>query len=162
MSSADAFPEPGHDHGACVADILTAAERVCGERRVRLTTQRRQVLEIVAERHAAIGAYEIMERMAEGGRRPAPVTVYRALEFLIDNGLVHRLASLNAFIACAHPAAEHGAQFLICRQCGRVAELADDGVLRAIDRGAARADFDVSAPIVEVVGTCAPCRDKAA
>ena len=161
MSSADAFPEPGHDHGVCVADILAAAERVCADHRVRLTAQRRRVLEIVAEKHAAVGAYEIMDRMAEQGRRPPPVTVYRALEFLIDNGLVHRLASLNAFIACAHPAAEHGAQFLICRQCGRVAELADDGVLRAIGRGAAKADFDVTAPMVEVVGTCAPCRSKA-
>jgi Fur family zinc uptake transcriptional regulator len=161
MSDADAFL-PGHDHDACVADLLDAADRVCDERGVRLTSQRRQVLEIVADRHAAIGAYEIMERMAEGGRRPAPVTVYRALDFLIEQGLVHRLASLNAFIACARPSDEHGAQFLICKRCGRVAELADPAVRQAIDKGARRADFTVAAPMVEVVGICAPCREREA
>lgn len=158
----DAAFQPGHDHDICVADLLDAADQVCAERGVRLTAQRRQVLEIVAHRHAAIGAYEIMERMAEGGRRPAPVTVYRALDFLIEQGLVHRLASLNAFIACAHPAATHGAQFLICKQCGRVAELADPAVRQAIEQGARRASFTVLTPMVEVVGLCAPCRKREA
>jgi Fur family zinc uptake transcriptional regulator len=88
--------------------------------------------------------------------------VRRALDFLIEQGLVHRLASLNAFIACARPSDEHGAQFLICKRCGRVAELADPAVRQAIDKGARRADFTVAAPMVEVVGICAPCREREA
>jgi Fur family zinc uptake transcriptional regulator len=159
MTDVEPFPQAGHDHQACIEETLAAAEAVCAARDARLTPLRRRVLEIIAQSHAAIGAYEIIDRMAEAGRRPAPITVYRALEFLIEHGLVHRLASLNAFIACARPSDAHGAQFLICRRCGRVAELADPAVRRAIDRGAARADFAVATPVVEVVGTCAPCRD---
>ena len=161
MSSADAFPEPGHDHGVCVADILAAAERVCADHRVRLTAQRRRVLEIVAEKHAAVGAYEIMDRMAEQGRRPAPVTVYRALEFLIDNGLVHRLASLNAFIACAHPGEGHAPAFLICRCCDAVAETRTDPGDGPLDGLAAESGFVVERAVIEAVGICPNCRDAA-
>lgn len=152
------FPPANHDHSGCIAAILADAEAVCAERKVRLTPQRRRVLELVAESHNAIGAYEILERIAADGKRPAPITIYRALDFLIDQGLVHRLSSLNAYVACPNAAAAHGAQFLICESCGAIGEIADAGVNSAIDAAATDVGFAVAAPVVEIVGVCSNCR----
>jgi Fur family zinc uptake transcriptional regulator len=153
-----AFPAPGHDHRQCVAALLTVAERLCNARKVRLTERRRRVLEVLAESHSAVGAYDVIDRLAERGRRPAPVTVYRALDFLIDQGLVHRLASVNAYVACDRPSDDHGAQFLICKRCRTVAEMSSAAVDHAIVDGAGAAGFDISAPVVEVAGLCLNCR----
>ena len=155
------FPSADHDHDDCVAAILAHAEQLCGERKARLTAQRRRVLEIVAQSHGAIGAYEIIDRLAEAGKRPAPITVYRAIDFLMQQGLVHRLASLNAYIACSHAEAEHGAQFLICRRCGTIGELTDRAVSQAIAGAASDLGFAVSLPVVEVAGLCIHCRHEA-
>lgn len=156
-----AFPEPEHDHDRCRDDLLDLAESLCAAEGARLTPQRRRVLEVVADGHAAVGAYEIADRLGEAGAKPAPMAVYRALEFLMDKGLVHRLNSLNAFVACAQPGCRHGAQFLICERCRRVAEFADGAVDAAIASAAAEAGFGVTAPHVEVLGTCPHCREAA-
>jgi Fur family zinc uptake transcriptional regulator len=108
------FHAPDHDHARCEADAIAEAEAVCTTRGVRLTPQRRQVLALLASGHRPLGAYEIMDRLAEQGPRPAPISVYRALDFLMENGLVHRLASRNAFLACVqYHAASENVVFLI-------------------------------------------------
>lgn len=155
----EVFAGETHDHHCCIERALASAERLCGERGLRLTAQRLRVLEVVADRHVAIGAYEIMEIMAVDGRRPAPISVYRALDFLVANGLIHRLASLNAYIVCALPGASHRAQFLICRHCGTVAELKNENVDRALDGGAEAAGFTIATAIVEISGLCRQCRN---
>lgn len=137
---------------------MARVERLCAARRLRLTAQRRRVLEIVAESHAAIGAYEILARMGAGGRAPAPISVYRALDFLMQHGLVHRVESLNAFVACAHGGGPHPAQFLVCSACRRVAELESPSIEHAIAAGAEAASFAVTRPIVEIGGLCLACR----
>lgn len=147
-----------HDHQLCIDRCLAVADAVCRERGARLTAQRRRVLELVAAHHAAVGAYDIIDALAHDGRRPAPITVYRALDFLLGLGLVHRLASLNAFIACSDPRADHAAQFLICHRCRTIVELRSDPVDRAIVAGAATIGFDVSSIVVEVAGLCRTCR----
>jgi Fur family zinc uptake transcriptional regulator len=148
-----------HDHALCVARVVGAAERLCAGGAQRLTRHRRRVLEIVAASHAAIGAYDIVDRIAGAdGRRPAPIAVYRALDFLIALGLVHRLASLNAYVACSRPAGEHRAQFLICDRCGTIAEMTSDSVKRALDDGAEDVGFRITAPVVELVGRCRGCQ----
>lgn len=151
------FPAPAHDHAACVQAIVAAGERVCAAQSVRLTTGRRRILEIVAGRHGAIGAYQIIDTLAASGRRPAPMTVYRALAFLIDHGLVHRLASRNAFVACRHPGRTHAAQFLMCRGCGVVGEIADDGLAAALVARAEGEGFAAQAPQIEIEGLCRHC-----
>lgn len=161
MKDVSTFPQSDHDHHHCVAAILADAEDVCRLKKVRLTSQRRQVLEIVADSHAAVGAYDVMDRLATDGKRPAPITVYRALDFLMEQGLVHRLASLNAYVACPNPGSRHGAQFLICKRCGTIGELNDDSVDRAIAGAASDVGFSVSAPVVEVAGLCMNCRHDA-
>jgi Fur family zinc uptake transcriptional regulator len=141
--------------------LLARAERCCTARKSRLTAQRRRVLEIVAGSHAALGAYEIQARMREGGRPPAPVSVYRALDFLISAGLVHRVESLNAYVACLRPtdreAGVHRAQFLICQHCRRVTELHAPDIDAAIAAGAASIGFAVAVQVVEVSGSCPHC-----
>ena len=156
---AKAFPQPGHDHGPCVADALLKAEEACARRGARLTALRRKVLELVWDSHAPIGAYDILDRMERKGKSPAPITVYRALDFLMKQGLVHRLASLNAYVGCGATGAPHDAQFLICDGCDVVAELNEPSIGRTINRGASREGFTVNASVVEVRGLCPDCRD---
>ncbi|WP_404379266.1 Fur family transcriptional regulator [Caenispirillum salinarum] len=162
LRTAAPFPAPDHDHAACVAHGLDAAEARCAEAGARLTPLRKRVLELLlAEGHRAVGAYDLLDRLAEtddGGKRPAPPAVYRALDFLVDHGLAHRLASVNAFIGCAWPDAAHRPQFLICRDCRAVAELDAGGLARNLDAAAEAAGFTLLDAVVEVDGLCPRCR----
>ncbi|MGA1599092.1 MAG: Fur family transcriptional regulator [bacterium] len=152
-----AFPDEVHDHQACVTQLLDHAEQACAHQGARLTEQRRNVLKIVAGSHVPLGAYDILERLELPSRRKAPITVYRALDFLIEQGLVHRLVSLNAFIACFHAGLEHATQFLICRECRKVAELKSERVQEVIAQDASKAGFQVDHQTVEVSGICSSC-----
>lgn len=149
----------GHNHQACVDEALAAAERVCRGHGARLTDLRRKVLELVWASHAPIGAYEILDRLDGANRRPAPPTIYRALDFLMAQGLVHRIQSLNAYVGCAHPEAEHEAQYLICEDCGDARELEIAGLSRRIREAAASEGFTVGGQTVEVRGKCGACRE---
>ncbi|MEX2642687.1 MAG: Fur family transcriptional regulator, partial [Acetobacterales bacterium] len=124
----------------------------------RLTPLRRSVLELVLESVAPVGAYTVLERLQEKlKRRVAPPTVYRALDFLLRQGLIHRIERFNAFVACPHPGEGHRAQFLICTCCGLVRELDDAPVDEAIDRAAKRAGFAIERGLVEIEGRCPEC-----
>src|SRR4030088_96003 len=118
------FPAPDHDHGRCTADALDHAERVCEARAQKFTPIRRQVLQALLSSHRPLGAYEVIDELAKSMPRPAPITAYRALDFLMENGLVHRIESRNAYLACAH---DHDTAamvaFLICERCGSVGEI---------------------------------------
>jgi Fur family zinc uptake transcriptional regulator len=153
-----AFPPRGHNHRKCIADALDAAERLCAESGLRFTPIRRRVLEIVWSRHAPVGAYEILDALRDEHRSAAPPTVYRALEFLVEHGLVHKIESLNAFVGCGHPEdGAHVGQFLICGRCRRVGELDDPDIAALIEKKAARVGFDVSRQTIEVEGLCRDC-----
>ncbi|MEK6710514.1 MAG: Fur family transcriptional regulator [Nitrospinota bacterium] len=152
------FPARGHDHAACVAEALERAAEICTRRGARLTAIRHRVLELVWSSHSPIGAYGILARLEPKGRPGAPATVYRALGFLMAQGFVHRLRSLNAFVGCGFPGNPHMAQFLICRACGAVAEMEEPRIGRAIGSAAAQAGFEVEAPVVEVQGRCPACQ----
>jgi Fur family zinc uptake transcriptional regulator len=158
MTSAALFPATQHDHADCVRDALAAAEAGCQARGARLTPIRRRVLELVWASHEPVGAYGILDRLAAEGTRSVPPTVYRALDFLLEQGLVHRLERLNAYVGCAHRQGPHAAQFLICTGCGRVAELDDPAIRSALLQGAKRRGFTVSRQTVELEGSCQDCR----
>ena len=138
---------------------LKQAVTLCLERGARLTPLRRRVLEIVWESHAPLGAYDALQRMNAGGERNAPPTVYRALDFLLEHGLIHRIESMNAFVGCAIPGNSHKAQFFICHDCGNVAETHSDEISEAIKASATRAGFLVETPVVEISGRCMKCHD---
>jgi Fur family zinc uptake transcriptional regulator len=144
-----------------VTTALHLAEGICAERGARLTKLRRDVLELVWHSHEPAGAYELMDRLRARGRSAAPPTVYRALEFLLEQGLVHRIASLNAFVGCAHPDGVHVGQFLICARCGTVTETDDPAVALALGECARRSRFRIERPTIELHGTCARCQAAA-
>ncbi|HSX69939.1 MAG TPA: Fur family transcriptional regulator [Pseudomonas sp.] len=151
-----------HDHSRCVADALAEAEQICAQQGTRLTALRKRVLELVWASHKPLGAYDILAVLSEeDGRRAAPPTVYRALDFLLENGLVHRIASLNAFVGCVHPGQLHQGQFLICKACHTAIELELPTISEAISSGASEVGFTVENQTVEVVGLCASCREAA-
>ena len=118
------YPALDHDHKRCVADALTRAEEACNARGTRLTPLRRRVLQALAESHSPLGAYEIVERLKKT-REPVPaMSVYRALDFLLAEGLAHRIESQNAFLACIHGhETDDIVLFLLCERCKRVAEV---------------------------------------
>ena len=151
------FPNPSHDHRHCTEDLIARAERLCGRRGARLTPQRRDVLSCVAQSHAATGAYELIDRMAGHGARPAPITIYRALDFLLAHGLVHKIESRNAYVACSHPHEGKPAALLICEGCGTVAELDAPESFAALTRGAEEQGFKASRTVVEMSGHCGHC-----
>lgn len=148
-----------HNHGRCVSRALAAAERICDERKLRLTPLRRRVLELVWNRHAPVGAYDILALLKKGEGALEPPTVYRALKFLQDAGLVHRIDSLNAFIGCEAPQEGHAAQFLVCRTCNRVTELDDPAISQLLVEKARTLGFVTDAQDVEIKGLCAACRE---
>lgn len=152
------FPSAHHDHDDCVRDALDAAERSCQTRGARLTAIRRRVLELVWASHEPVGAYGLLDRLSAEGVKAVPPTVYRALDFLLEQGLVHKLERLNAFVGCSHRHGPHAAQFLICTGCGRVAELDDPAIGSALEEGARSRGFTISRQTVEVEGRCADCR----
>jgi Fur family transcriptional regulator, zinc uptake regulator len=134
-----------HDHTACIDAALDRAAELCARRGARLTRLRRRVLELVWQSHAAV----------------KPPTVYRALDFLMAHGLVHRLESLNAYVGCPQPEAPHDGQFLICNACGHVSEFEARAIQTAIEVQAAGSDFAVEQRTVEVRGVCRGCRPAA-
>ena len=147
------------DDGACVESALEQAEALCRDRGARLTPLRRRVLEIIWESHAPLGAYDVLQRMNAEGGRSAPPTVYRALDFLLKHGLIHRIESQKAFVGCAKSADSHHALFFICRDCGNVAETHSEAIGRAIEASATRAGFLVETPVMEINGRCQECHD---
>src|SRR3984885_3051230 len=153
------FPAPDHDHGRCTADALRHAERVCAKRSQKLTPIRRQVLEALLSSHRPLGAYEVIEALAKTRQRPAPITVSRALDFLMENGLVHRIESRNSFLACAHDHDETSmVAFLICDHCGSVGEIPAAPVAQSLTAAARASGFLPKLSVVEIAGTCAHCQ----
>lgn len=158
--SRSVFPAPDHDHDRCSRAALAHAERICAARAERLTPIRRQVLEALLSTHQALGAYDLIERLAAVGPPPAPITVYRALDFLVGQGFVHRIESRNAYAACIHRhASGDPVVFLLCERCGAVGEAAGGGVAHALNAAAQAAGFTPKAPVIEVAGICAHCRE---
>ncbi len=153
------FISGAHDHQSCLVAAMTSAEQLCKQRDQRFTATRRRVFELIWQQHKPIGAYEILEKLQQDGRA-APPTVYRALDFLLDLGLIHRINSLNAYVGCIHPGYPHDGQFLICKACKSFAELDSSLITTAIEQSAADADFEVHQHTVEIMGLCPHCRIK--
>jgi Fur family zinc uptake transcriptional regulator len=145
-----------------VAQALDSAEARCTRDGLRFTPVRRKVLEVLLQEHRALGAYAILDQLRADGFGSQPPVAYRALDFLVENGLAHRIERLNAFIACAHPGENHAPAFMICRLCDAVAEaqsVPSDGELAD---AAQAAGFRIERVVLEAEGVCPTCRGKAA
>jgi len=154
-----AFAE--HDHQSCSGGVMDAADRLAREAGLRLTPVRRRTLEILLEEHRALGAYEVLDRLAKEGFAHQPPVAYRALDFLVKNGLAHRVRRLNAFTACMHPGKTHAPVFLICSSCDAVGEIPELDASNALHLSAERIGFQIDQMNLEAVGTCPACRERA-
>ncbi|AOY89590.1 Fur family transcriptional regulator [Marinobacter salinus] len=156
--SASALPYRPHNHDACVTRAIADARSICQQHNARLTPTRERVLELIWQSHKPLGAYDVLAGLAEDGHNAAPPTVYRALDFLQQQGLVHRIASLNAFIGCTHAGETHTGMFLICRACRNVLELKAPAVSRAVQAAAEREAFKMDDVTLEIAGLCPGCQ----
>ena len=149
-----------HDHDACIVDALGRAERHCAAIGAKLTPIRRRVLELIWNSHKPVGAYDLLGQLGRDGQKVAPPTVYRALDFLIESGLVHRVESLNAFIGCTEPGHERQQEIFLCRNCGTASEISDPQLGQRIRQNAGSIGFIVERQTIEVVGLCRDCQHK--
>ena len=144
-----------HVHDA--KGYLRAVEQACDERGIRLTPLRAQVLGLIAAAGKPVKAYDLLDSMKTANGTSAPPTVYRALDFLLEQGFIHRLASVNAFVGCHHPSEPHSVPFLICDGCQSAVELEDERITRLLDAQAKALGFQPRAQTLEVHGLCATC-----
>lgn len=163
--TASRVPRPRPKKALTVAALRSAlnnAEDLCRREGTKLTPGRRRVLEILAEEGRPLGAYDLIEKIATTtGKHPAPISIYRALDFLLENGLVHRLASRNAFLACAHGHRhEEPVVFLICETCGSVTEATSKALHREIAALGAKSGFTPHSQVLELTGLCGACKEK--
>ncbi|MCC5993749.1 MAG: transcriptional repressor [Rhodobacteraceae bacterium] len=158
----DGFCCADHSGRASVQAILAQAEGRAQAQGARLTPVRRRTLEILLQAHGALGAYQVLELLARDGFGTQPPVAYRALNFLVEHGLAHRIRRLNAFTACPHPGQEHRAAFLICEICDSVTEAAAEQVGAALERAAEARGFHITRATIEAVGRCMHCREAGA
>jgi Fur family transcriptional regulator, zinc uptake regulator len=145
-----------------VERMLRDADVLCEARGLAFTPLRREVFELVCRHSNSVGAYELLDELRAVRDSAAPVTVYRALEFLLAAGLVHRVAALNAYTACHGHEPGHGGLLLVCGSCSNVVELESVEIESQIAHAAAAARFETAPDPVEVRGICSQCRAGAA
>ncbi len=148
---------------AAIAAQLDAAAQACARQGAQMTELRRHVLALVLEADGPSTAYQLLDRLKRTRKGAAPPTIYRALDFLIEQRLIHKVERLNAFIPCVEASHHHltPVQFLICRRCGTVAEIEDRAVSNALERAAKREGFHPGNAVIELEGTCATCSHPA-
>jgi Fur family zinc uptake transcriptional regulator len=148
-----------HDHGACVSGGLERVIATCLEKGLQFTPVRRRVLEILLERHRAMGAYEILDVLRAEKLGSQPPVVYRALDFLMSNGFAHKIERVNAYTACTHIGVEHAPAFLICTLCDAVVETQSEMSKEVLSRAANDTGFAISRVVIEAEGQCPKCQE---
>lgn len=157
------FPQLGHDHKTCVEQAINRARQICTREDVKLTALRERVLRVMLSSHQALGAYEIIERLSEQGRKLAPISVYRIIDVLLDIGLVRRIESKNAFFATlGHHDNVNSVVVMVCKTCNRVAEAEAPGAWNEIKSVTQANGFAVASAVLEIQGICPDCRAAAA
>jgi len=152
--------DSGHDHAQCVADAIVTAREICDSRGSRFTPIRKRVLELIWSGHHPITAYEVLDLLSKESKKTvAPPTVYRALDFLIEEGFIHKLESLNAFVGCPDPEHSHQGHFLICQSCSIVQEISGNKLSGTLSGIAKDHGFSSKKTMLEILGLCSSCKD---
>lgn len=148
-----------HDHVRSINAAISRAHEICAKSNVRLTATREAILRLLWQSHQPLGAYQLQQQLSKVSEKPvAPPTIYRAIEFLINLGLVHRIPSLNAYVGCPFPNSEHSNIFLICKECNTVAEIADTRVNVLLESLCDKVDFKHETQTIEIFGCCPNCK----
>ena len=143
-----------------LTQVLNRAEELCAERGKQLTEQRKTVLRLLCASDKPISAYDLLDQLRGEIKNPTPPVVYRALDFLLEQGLAHKLESLHAYIGCTHSDHPHASQFLICDDCGEVAEVENSIVAESLETASQSIGFEPKQTVVEILGICAKCKTK--
>jgi Fur family zinc uptake transcriptional regulator len=141
-----------------IESALARAQRICAMRGARLTPVRRRVLELILLRDQPTGAYALLAELQRGRGKLGPPTVYRALDFLLAHGLIHKIETSSAFIACGDMEHPHQSQFMICEDCGATEELRDHDIVQSLRRLGEGRGFAVERQVIEARGLCPACR----
>ncbi|MGB0449399.1 MAG: Fur family transcriptional regulator [Porticoccaceae bacterium] len=150
-----------HDHRRCINAALARANELCDAQNLRLTPTRESVLRLLWQSHRPMGAYQLQDQLAKLSGKPiAPPTIYRAVEFLLKVGLIHRIASLNAYIGCPFPGSDHSNLFLICNSCGSAAEVAHSSINDLLKKASEKANFTLQDQSLELFGLCPNCSEN--
>jgi len=137
--------------------LLERAIEICKSKNVRFTPVRQQVFTLMAEHQGAISAYDLLEKLQAFDSKAKPPTIYRALEFLLENHFIHRIESLNAYLMCCHLGCEHPMQLLICDKCKQIIELSDPVIDDAFSLKASQFKFKITNKVLEAHGICDNC-----
>lgn len=159
-SSIKPLPIGEHDHSQCMHQAITTAEQLCASRGVQLTPIRHKVLELIWNSHKAIKAYDLLDLIRPINDAAKPSTVYRALDFLLEQGLIHRVESLNAFVGCRSSGTQHDQLLLICTVCHNIEERPAGNVFKALSDEMQNADFSPQRKTIEIHGLCKNCSDQ--
>jgi Fur family zinc uptake transcriptional regulator len=150
--------QPGHDHNQCMNTAIKAAEQLCKNRGVQLTPIRHKVLELILNNHKAVKAYDLLDQIRPDNDSAKPATVYRALDFLLEQGLIHRVESLNAFVGCHCSTVQHDQLLLICTVCNNIEERPATAVIQALAEEMSTAGFSPQRKTIEIQGYCQNCQ----
>jgi len=156
----DHAPEPEHDHNLCIRNAISVAEQLCLSRGVQLTPIRHKVLELIWNSHKAVKAYDLLDQLRPVNDAAKPSTVYRALDFLLEQGLIHRVESLNAFVGCHRSGTQHDQLLLICTACHTVEERGAPSVIQSLSEELQTAGFSPQRKTIEIHGLCRSCHPQ--
>ena len=145
------------NHNTCIDTALTKAKFICEDKGLRLTKIREFILKTVWENHKPTKAYELLDKITGLDYSPEPPTVYRALDFLLNNGFIHRINSLNAFVGCSHPLKHSECYFMICKTCNEIKECCDEKITNAIRKTLDANQFSHKNIAIEISGECYEC-----
>ncbi|MEM8843621.1 MAG: transcriptional repressor [Pseudomonadota bacterium] len=148
-----------HAHKQCITNALERADRICLQNGKRLTPTRKRVLELIWQSHKPIKAYDLLAQLSTGDHLEKPPTVYRALDFLLDNNLIHKIESTNSYIGCEYEHTENDSKFFICDICNEVKELDEPKLNKTLEEASSKQGFKPNQTKVEIHGTCAKCSD---
>lgn len=138
--------------------LFNKARQFCEDKGVRFTPLRAKIYEILLQEDSSIGAYDLLDKLKVNEESAKPPTVYRALDFFLDLGLVHKVESTNTFKACHHFGCSHPVQFLICDFCGDVKEISSESVKEKLESQAHQNDFKIISQTIEAHGVCQKCQ----
>ncbi len=149
-----------HRHSQCIKDAISKAEHICQKRQCRLTPIRKKVLELIWKSHKPIKAYDLLAKLSSENFSEKPPTVYRALDFLHENNLIHRIESQNAYIGCNMDHESFDSKFLICDECNEVEELCEPKVNKTLHEISKKQGFVPSLVNIEIHGKCSQCAQQ--
>jgi Fur family zinc uptake transcriptional regulator len=145
------------NHDSCISDALVKADLICSEQKVRFTDLRRKIFKIILENHRPVKAYDVLDKLQESDSSAKPPTVYRALDFLLEHGIIHKLHSSNSYTACSHPGKHNKCYFLICDKCGELKECCDENLTKVVNKITSANNFKVRKSVIEISGLCESC-----